>query len=63
MINQKTSDQIERIKKKLLIAKNTDKDLKVFGADSHKYFLEETANNDQILKFEKDYNLALPDRL
>ena len=61
MINQKTSDQVERIKKKLLIAKNTDKHLKVFGADSHKYFLEETANNDQILKFEKDYNLELPE--
>ncbi|QGK74755.1 SMI1/KNR4 family protein [Flavobacterium sp. SLB02] len=54
-------NQIERIKKKLLIAKNTDKDLKVFGADSHKYFLGETANSDQILKFEKDYNLELPE--
>jgi hypothetical protein len=54
-------NQIERIKKKLVIAKNTDKDLKVFGAESHKYFLGETANNDHILKFEKDYNLELPE--
>ena len=54
-------NQIERIKSKLLIAKNADKDLKVFGADSHKYFLGERANNDEILKFEKEYNLKLPE--
>jgi hypothetical protein len=54
-------NQIERIKKKLIIAKNADKDLKVFGAESHKYFLGETVNKDQILKFEKDYNLELPE--
>lgn len=54
-------NQIERIKSKLLIAKNADQDLKVFGADSHKYFLGETVNNDEILKFEKEYNLELPE--
>lgn len=54
-------NQIERIKSKLLIAKNADKDLKVFGADSHKYFLGERANNDEILKFEKEYDLELPE--
>jgi hypothetical protein len=53
--------QIERIKKKLVIAKNTDKDLKVFGADSHKYFVGETVNNEEILKFEKDYTIELPE--
>jgi len=54
-------NQIERIKSKLVIAKHADKDLKVFGADSHKYFLGERANNDEILKFEKEYNLKLPE--
>ncbi|MFH6996160.1 SMI1/KNR4 family protein [Flavobacterium sp. FlaQc-48] len=54
-------NQIERIKKKLVIAKNTDKDLKVFGADSHKYFVGETVNNEEILKFEKDYTIELPE--
>lgn len=53
-------NQIERIKKKLVVAKNTDKDLKLFGADSHKYFVGETVNNEEILKFEKDYTIELP---
>lgn len=61
MIDQKTSDQIERIKKKLVIAKNTDKDLKVFGADSHKYVVDKTADVNDVLQFESDYNVSLPD--
>lgn len=54
-------NQIERIKSKLLIAKNTDKDLKVFGAASHKYILGKTIGNDDIVSFEKDFNLVLPE--
>lgn len=61
MIDQKTSDQIQRIKKKLVIAKNTDQDLKVFAASSHKYVVGEVAEIDAVLQFESDYNIALPD--
>lgn len=61
MTDQKTSDQIERIKKKLVIAKNTDQDLKVFAASSHEYIIGEVAGIDAVLQFESDYNIALPD--
>ncbi|MEZ0131422.1 hypothetical protein AB9T88_17295 [Flavobacterium sp. LBUM151] len=61
MIDQKTSDQIERIKKKLVIAKNIDKDLKVFGSDSHEYVVGKTADISDILQFESDYKVSLPD--
>lgn len=61
MIDQKTSDQVERIKKKLVIAKNTDKDLKVFGADSHEYVVGKMADIADILQFESDYDVSLPD--
>lgn len=61
MVDEKTSDQIERIKKKLIIAKNTDKELKVFGASSHKYILSDTVKTADILEFEKDYKVSLPE--
>lgn len=53
-------EQIERIKNKLVEAKKTDKDLKVFGADSHKYILGKVVSNDAILKFETEYKVELP---
>lgn len=61
MVDEKTSDQIERIKKKLVIAKNTDKELKAFGASSHKYILSDTVKTADILEFEKDYKVSLPE--
>ncbi|MCC9019440.1 SMI1/KNR4 family protein [Flavobacterium lipolyticum] len=54
-------NQIERIKRKLILAKNADKDLQVFGADSHKYIVKETVNKDKILAFEKEYDVQLPE--
>lgn len=54
-------DQIERIRYKLTLAKNTDKKYEVFGAGDHKYILGETVKEAQILKFEKDYDLELPE--
>lgn len=54
-------NQIERIKNKLVIAKNTDTNLKVFGASNHKYFLGKTVSEFQISEFEKDYDLKLPE--
>jgi hypothetical protein len=53
-------EQIERIKNKLVEAKSVDKDLKVFGAESHKYILGEVVSGDAILKFETKYKVELP---
>lgn len=54
------TEQIERIKTKLALAKNTDRDLKVFGASDHKYILGEVVSSDTILQFETEYNIQLP---
>jgi hypothetical protein len=53
--------QIQRIKDKLIKAKYTDVKLKVFGAESHKYILGEPLFDEDILKFEKEYDLELPE--
>lgn len=55
------SDQIERIKSKLLLAKKADKSLKVFGASSHQYSINKPATIDDILVIEKKYAIHLPD--
>lgn len=57
----KELNQINRIKKKLILAKEIDKDLKVFGASSHKYTVGDILNSEEILKFEKNYNISLPE--
>lgn len=53
-------NQIERIKRKLIIAKEADKKLKVFGAGSHKYILGKPLKPEVIQKFENEYQLDLP---
>jgi hypothetical protein len=53
--------QIKRIKTKLVIAKETDKDFKVFGSTSHKYNVENPINSNQIELFETKYNITLPE--
>lgn len=60
-MNQETLSQIERVKKKLLTAKDVDKEFKVFGAKSHKYVLGNTIKEDDILKFETELNIDLPE--
>lgn len=52
--------QLERIKSKLLMAKNADNKLEVFGAGSHKYILGNTVRQEDILAFENEYQLELP---
>lgn len=53
--------QIQRIKDKLIKAKYTDVKLKVFGAERHKYILGKPLYDEDILKFEKEYDLKLPE--
>ncbi|MDR2967013.1 MAG: SMI1/KNR4 family protein [Methanobacteriaceae archaeon] len=57
----KDLNQVERIKIKLNLAKNTDSFFEVFGADSHKYRLDAPINIKEVEIFEKNYNISLPD--
>ncbi|GLR70242.1 SMI1/KNR4 family protein [Agaribacter marinus] len=57
----KYSDQLTRIKKKLAKAKSFDKDLKVFGADSHKYKVGKCISKKQIAAFEERYSIGIPE--
>ncbi|MFB9079946.1 SMI1/KNR4 family protein [Flavobacterium procerum] len=61
MINQKVLKQIERIKTKLYLAQEKDQDFEVFAADSHEYVVGQVVENNDILKFEKDYEISLPE--
>jgi hypothetical protein len=54
------TEQIKRIRNKLPEAKNADKDLKVFGAESHKYVVNRPASESEISEFENKYNIQLP---
>ncbi len=60
-MNQEVLNQVERIKKKLAIAKDTDTEFEVFGASSHKYIVGETVSDAVVLQFENDYNISLPE--
>lgn len=54
-------NQIERVKIKLRLAKNTDSFLEVFGAASHKYTLGKPIKIQSINDFENNYNIKLPE--
>jgi hypothetical protein len=54
-------NQIEKIKVKLCLAKNTDSFFEVFGASSHKYILNSPLDLQELNDFEKVYNITLPD--
>jgi hypothetical protein len=53
--------QIDRIKIKLNLAKNTDSFLEIFGANSHKYRLDAPADISEIEAFERKYHILLPE--
>lgn len=55
------SDQIQRIKDKLLVAKNADKNLKVFGAERHNYIIHKPTTLKSVTEFETKYSIELPD--
>lgn len=54
------SEQIQRIKAKLPVAKLKDKNLKVFGSSSHEYKINKPAKISEIEKFENKCNIELP---
>ncbi|MBV8251632.1 MAG: SMI1/KNR4 family protein [Chitinophaga sp.] len=53
-------EQIERIKKKLLVAAKIDSDRHVFGASSHQYHIGETLDEAAVSEFEKTHQISLP---
>jgi len=55
------NNQIQRIKEKLLEAKNADKNFKVFGADRHKYIINKPTTVNSVVEFETKYSIKLPD--
>lgn len=54
------SKQTTRIKNKLKRAKEYDKDFKVFGANSHRYFIKPPVGSPEIKRFEEEYHVILP---
>ncbi len=54
-------EQIERIKTKLTTAQKADKELKVFGADSHQYRIKPPAPEREVIAFEERFSLVLPE--
>ncbi|MNJ91876.1 SMI1 / KNR4 family protein [compost metagenome] len=53
--------QIQRIKDKLIQAKQADTDLKVFGAESHQYQFNPPATESEVRAFEEAYSVQLPE--
>ena len=54
-------EQLHRIQQKLAQAKAADKDLEVFGASSHKYHLNPSVSEAEVLAFEEKYGVSLPE--
>ena len=51
-------EQLHRIQQKLSQAKAADKDLEVFGAETHEYHLNPPVSEAEVLAFEK--NMVYP---
>lgn len=55
------TQQTQRIKDKLIKARQADKEFKVFGAKSHQYKLNPPANIVEVATFEEKHSITLPD--
>lgn len=60
--NQVTMNQIDRIRKKLALLRESDKDLTLFGADTHKYELYPPLLTEKLRQFEKANGVELPEQ-
>ena len=54
-------EQLQRVRSKLAKAKSNDKNFKVFGASAHKYSLNRPATSQEVLAFETEYGIHLPE--
>jgi len=59
--NKPMKEQLHRIQQKLAQAKEADKNLEVFGADTHQYHLNPPVSEAEVLAFEKKYGVQLPE--
>ena len=59
--NKQMKEQLIRIQQKLAQAKAADKNLEVFGADAHQYYLNPPVSEAEVLAFEKKYGVQLPE--
>ncbi len=53
-------EQVNRIRTKLIAARQKDKPLKIFGASTHKYILHKPLTPAALSDFETQYNVLLP---
>lgn len=54
------NEQLDRIKNKLEQLRILDKDLELFGADTHEYLLNPVLTSEQVAQFKVDYKIDLP---
>lgn len=57
----KYTEQIKRINEKLILAKQKDIDLKVFGSEKHKYEVNKPCSINEVIEFESKYSIELPE--
>ena len=55
------NEQIQRIKRKIPLAKRADSYLYVFGASSHKYKIKAPVALKEVLQFEEKFSFSLPE--
>ena len=57
----KFEEQIFRIKEKLNRLKKADQDYEIFGSDTHEYNLNPTKTEEELIKFETENQITLPE--
>ncbi|MGE6220002.1 SMI1/KNR4 family protein [Nubsella zeaxanthinifaciens] len=57
----KFEQQINRIKDKLNRLKEADQDFEIFGSDTHEYNLNPAKTEEELMKFETENQITLPD--
>lgn len=53
-------EQLERIRQKLILARNHDSEFRTFGAASHRYILLDPVSEEIVNGFESGYQIELP---
>jgi len=59
--SNRNSEEILIIKKKISILKSLDKSFEIFGSENHNYKFHSKISEKEVLKFEKNHKITLPD--
>lgn len=59
--NLSIQQQLDRVKQKLSLAREADRDFQVFGSDHHQYQVNKPITKEEIEKFEKTNGITLPE--